>query len=52
VGGVDAVDVLDGEERERQRAVVERLARLFVGIPDLHQVDVGDLADRLAYIGV
>ncbi len=49
---VDAIDVLDGEERERQHAVVERLARLLVGILDLHQVDIGDLAHRLADIGV
>src|SRR5882724_13479678 len=44
---VDTVDVFDGEERERQHTLVERLARLVVGILDLHQVDIGDLAHRL-----
>src|SRR5262245_8340016 len=49
---VDDIDVLDGEERERQNALVERLARHFAGVLDLHQIDVGDLAHRLADIGV
>src|SRR5258705_377239 len=49
---IDTVDVFDGEEREGQHALVERLARLVVGILDLHQVDIGDLAHRLAGVGV
>src|SRR6266481_4546199 len=49
---IDTVDVFDGEERKRQHPLVERLARLVVGILDLHQVDIGDLAHRLAGVGV
>ena len=49
---VDAIDVLDGEEREGEHAVIERLARLLVGVLDLHQVDIADLAHGLADIGL
>jgi hypothetical protein len=52
VGVVDPVDVLDGEERKRQHAVIERLLRLVIGILDLHQIDIADLAHRLADIGL
>lgn len=52
MGVVDAIDVLDGEERERVDAVVERLSRLLVGILDLQQVDIADLAHGLADVGL
>src|SRR3954471_15344949 len=52
VGFVDTIDVLDGEEREGVDAVIERLLRLLVGVPDLQEVDVADLAHGLADIAV
>src|SRR5215831_7794324 len=49
---VHHVDVLDCEEWECKHAVIERLARFLVRIPNLHEVNVGDLAHRLTDIGV
>jgi len=52
VGLVDAIDVLDGEEREGVDTVIERLAGLLVGVLDLQEVDIADLAHGLADIGL
>jgi hypothetical protein len=37
------VNILDRKERERQHAVIQRLARLLLRVLDLHRIDVADL---------
>ena len=52
MAAVDDVHVLDGEEGEGQHAVVQRFAGQSLGVLDLHQVDVADLAHRPVDIGL
>src|SRR5262245_30496481 len=50
--GIDHVDILDGEERESELAVLAALAGDLVGIVDVHQVDVTDLLYETVGVGL
>ena len=52
LGRVDDIDILDGHEREGELAVLAALLGELLGIGDVHQVDVADLAGQAAGVGV
>lgn len=52
MGGVDTVYILDGHERHVVETVAAALTLPVIRIGDLQQIDIADLARRLAGIGV
>ena len=52
VVSVNHIHVLDGEEREGQHTVVQRLACQLVRILNLHQVNIAQFFDRFSDVSV